>query len=118
MPAPVSENLHLINDHLREALASWAKPAGDPGAFQNDALPCLLTKLNSAAELLSGIVAADPADLELQKEISDYRANVEQLQKLLPLIHERLLAEKARLENARAHLHAAAAWAEASNKLL
>ena len=62
-------------------------------------------------------MASDPADLELQKEISDYRSHVEKLQELLPLIHNRLLSEKARLESVRAHLAAAAAWADARNKL-
>lgn len=118
MSAQVSQDLHSINDYLREALARWRNAPGDPSALQPDALTPLLAKLNSAAELLKGIVASDPADLELQKEISDYRSNVEKLQELLPLIHNRLLSEKARLESARAHLAAVAAWADARNKLL
>jgi hypothetical protein len=117
MSATVSEGLHSINEHLREVLARWMAEPSDPNAFQTEALAPLLARLTRASELLNGVVVRNPPDLQLEKEISDYRSNVEKLQELLPLIQSRLLAEKARLESARAHLQAATAWADSRKKL-
>jgi hypothetical protein len=118
MPTPVSEGLHAINDYLHTVLASWVEDPGAAGTLQFEALTLLLTRLNIASQLLGGIAPGSPSDSQLEEEILTYRSNVEKLQELLPLIHRRLLADKARLEKARAHLQAATAWSDARNKIL
>jgi hypothetical protein len=50
----------------------------------------------------------------LEKEALEYRRNLEKLKHFLPDVQARLLAEKSRLETARTHVAAAAAWAKAS----
>jgi len=117
MPPSTHEALHSINDHLRVVLKQWAKAPGEPGALLPEALNMLLARLSQAAELLKNRSAGN-RDAQVEKEVCDYRANVERLQELLPHIHNRLLAEKARLESVRAHLEAAAAWADARKKVL
>jgi len=56
--------------------------------------------------------------VELKHESLEYRSHLEQLKHLLPDLHLRLLAEKARLEAANKHLAAAAAWAQSSTKTM
>jgi hypothetical protein len=55
---------------------------------------------------------------QLQRELSAYRQNVEQLRGLLPGLHRRLLTERARLEAERARLQGAVHWAQASRQTL
>ena len=59
--------------------------------------------------------AQDPA---LDRELTNYRRNVERLRDVLPAIHSRLLGERARLEAQRARVHSAAEWARASRQTL
>jgi hypothetical protein len=54
---------------------------------------------------------------ELKNESLEYRSNLEQLQQLLPDFQVRLLAEKSRLEVAKSHVAAAAAWAGARTRI-
>jgi len=116
MSSPTHEGLHSINEHLQATLEQWSRVPGGSAALLPETLHELLAQLSRAAELLRSL----PADLDatLESEVSSYRCNVERLQEVLPLIHNRLLSEKARLESARAHLQAAAAWADASKKAL
>ena len=62
--------------------------------------------------------APSDAGAALEKESLEYRSNLEKLKQFLPDLHGRLLAEKARLENAQLHVGAAAAWVRASKKIL
>ena len=62
---------------------------------------------------------ADPIEKEaLEKEALEYRGHLEKLKHFLPDLHVRLLAERARLETARAHAASASAWARLSKKTL
>jgi hypothetical protein len=78
----------------------------------------LLAEIMHATEWLRDVARHTPIDTELAREVSDYRRSVEQLQQMLPAMHARLVKEKARLEAARTHLAAAAAWAQASTRSL
>jgi hypothetical protein len=94
--------------HLQNGILTPVTPAGSGK---------LLAELRRAACLLRSL----PADLRengLQKEVSEYHRNLRQFGLVLPLVHERLLLHKARLEKARTHLTSAAAWADASRKTL
>jgi hypothetical protein len=74
----------------------------------------MLGELLRAAECLRRLPANLQAGSELEKEISEYRGNLEKLKQFLPDLHGRLLAERARLQSVQEHVAAAAAWARAS----
>jgi len=93
---------------LREAAA--------PADVVAASLTELMDELLHASDLLRGAETGPDADLEQQ--INQYRGNIEQLQEMLPAIQGRLIAERARLENIRSHLAAAANWTQTSRKTL
>lgn len=112
-----TENLRIANANLRARLARLSPESNaslpGPADFSD-----LLEDLLQAGGYLRGIPAGSHPDMPLAQAISEYRNTVEQLARLLPGIHGRLLNEKARMEVARAHLSAAAAWAQASPSTL
>ena len=118
MPAPATQGLQVINARLRAVLADWQTTSGEPASLKTPVLADLLEDLRRAAEWLRAIPPNSPPDDELAREISEYRNHVQQLQQILPAIQARMLAEKARLESARSHLAAAAAWADGRKKIL
>ena len=78
----------------------------------------LLWELRGASDCCRALSAEASADAELANEISAWRKNVEELEKLLPWVQGRLLVEKARLQALQAHVTAAECWAEASRGIL
>lgn len=118
MQASTAESLRLINGKLRAVLSGWESEPAESGAVTPQVFTGLLAELQRAAKLLRGIPPNAAPDPQLEEEIVDYRRNVQRLEKTLPAIQERLLTEKARLESARAHLAAAAAWVDARKKTL
>jgi len=88
---------------------------------QTDAVPAILTELMDelvrASDLLRAPAEHGP-DAYLEQQINQYCDNIKQLQEMLPAIQGRLIAERARLENIRSHLAAAANWAQTSRKTL
>jgi len=60
-----------------------------------------------------GQIGLETADPELRAEVTDLRIGLEQVGKVLPSLHGRLLAEKERLETARARLATTADWIRA-----
>jgi hypothetical protein len=55
---------------------------------------------------------------EMNAAISDYRRNLEALQKMLPGFYNRLQIERARLQRDRVHLAVAAQWAGTNEETL
>lgn len=110
--------LSLANTKLRARLARWQSARNETSHLEAKYLSGLLAELLRTAGCLHSIPADSAPDPELEKAISEYRSTVEQLAQILPRIHGRLLTEKARLEIARAHVNATAAWAQASAKTL
>lgn len=81
----------------------------------------LLSELMRAGERL--LTLPTPAVLAqedplLERELGEYRRNVERLRTLLPSIHSTLLAERARLEQERARVESAAEWVRRSRQTL
>lgn len=113
MSSATAKNLRIANRNLRAGLARLLPPNPSAPLHPND-LTGLLTALLQARECLRSVAP----DAELEKAVSEYRSTVEQLADILPGIHGRLLTEKARLEIARAHVNATAAWAQASQDTL
>jgi hypothetical protein len=113
MPGSVSKSLRIANANLRTGLARLL-PEANASSLNPKDLSRLLTELLHAGNCFRSVSPDCAADLEWQEAISEYRSIVEQMAKLLPRVQGRLLTEKARLEIARAHLTATAAWAQAS----
>jgi len=116
MSSVTTQRLRAANQSLRAGLARLQGEQGRPSAIAPTEFADLLAEIRRAADCLQG--SGPTADPGWKKEKSEYRHNLEQLAKVLPSVGGRLLAEKARLEAARAHVAKAAAWAQARAKTL
>jgi hypothetical protein len=108
------ETLRQVNDNLRSALIR----------LHPERKLCSSIRPQDFSDLLSGILRAaecrahSESSVAFEEESLEYRSNLEKLKDFLPDLHERLLAEKSRLETAQTHVSAASAWARASQKTL
>jgi hypothetical protein len=122
MPSDALETLRQVNDSLRSALIQLRPEQKHCATIRPQDFSDLLTEILRAAECLrlqrphSG--GLGEAALAFDRELLEYRDNLEKLKHFLPELHGHLLAEKSRLEAARTHLGSAAAWAGASKKTL
>jgi hypothetical protein len=113
-----SECLRQVNRNLRtklERLRSWQ--TADTASLRD--FSGLRTEILHAAACLRrsdpGLELNDP---ELNREIAQYRTNLQQLAEILPVVHVRLRARRERLQAALDHLQAATCWADASKRSL
>ena len=116
----LAHDLHAINCRLRFWLDSLvpvsASAAGQPQTATPEQMNGLLSQLMQAGAYLRSMPL--DRDVALEEEITEYRNQVERLRALLPSIHETLLREKARLEEARSRLALAGHWARLSGQTL
>lgn len=116
----LADNLHEINGRLRSVLDSLScestHSSPSPRAATPQQMAGLLSELMRAGQWLRTL----PSDRgpALEQELNTYRTNVERLRAVLPSIHSTLLRERARLEQERARVHTAAAWATGSRQTL
>lgn len=113
-----SQNLRDTNRRLRYWLDHMAPSPSQMAVTPEDMAALLSELLRAGAELRAEPVADRANDPELDAELATYRGNVERLRELMPLIHRRLLAERARLEAQRERVRSAAEWARASRQTL
>jgi hypothetical protein len=128
MPPDALETLRQVNRNLRSALLRLRPERKHCSTIRSREFSDLRSQLRRAAECLRRLpVHSEPAAeieaagieaTEIERESLEYRTNLAQLKQFLPDVHVRLLAEKSRLETARTHLAAAAAWARASKEML
>jgi hypothetical protein len=122
MPPDALETLRQVNDHLRSALIrlrpeqSLEQKGGSILRSQGSA--GIRREILRAAECLRRSRPHPEAAAAFEKEWLEYRGNLEKLMHILPEAHGRLLAEKLRLQAARNHVAAAAAWARANKESL
>jgi len=111
-PADAIKLLHYVNGKLRSAIERFLPDRHSCLAIQSDDLSNLLADLVRAGECLREADAnfTIPAS-RLQLEVSEYRSNLEEVERLLPDFYRRLLTEKSRLVEAQQHLDRAADWA-------
>lgn len=119
-------NLHETNARLAGLLDSLLldrmpppNPAplnASPRAATAQQMATLLSELMRAGQWLRSLPCEKDAALE--RELSEYRQQVERLRVLLPSIHQTLLGERARLEQERARVVSAAEWAQRSRQTL
>ncbi len=114
--------LRQINETLRSALVRLRPERKHCSSLKPQDFSGLLSQLLQAAECQrrpEHFEAIMPeAAAALKKELLEYRNNLEKLKHFLPDLQVRLLAEKSRLESARTHLAAKAAWAKANQQTL
>ena len=112
------ETLRQVNHHLRSALLRLRPEQKQCSSIRPQDFSDILSQILRAAECLRHLPPHPEAGEALERESLEYRNNLEKLKHFLPDLHERLLAEKARLENAQLHVAGAAAWVRASKKTL
>jgi len=118
IPPDALETLRGVNENLRSALTRLRPERKSSSAVRRQDFSDLRCQLRRAAECLRRMpLNADAADA-WEKESITYRGNLEELKRFLPDVQARLLAEKSRLEAARIHVTAAAAWGRASRHTL
>ncbi len=118
MPPDPLETLRHVNEYLRSALLRLRPERKHCSAIRPQDFSDMLSQLLRAAECLRCRPPHSKAAAAFAKESIEYRGNLEKLQQFLPNLQVRLLAEKSRLETARTHVAAAAAWARAGKKTL
>jgi hypothetical protein len=112
------ETLRQVNDNLRSALLRLRPERKRCSTITPQDFSDILSQLLRAAECLRHPPTHSEAAAALERESLEYRTNLERLKHSLPDVQVRLLAEKSRLETAKAHVAAAAAWARSRNKAL
>ena len=108
--------LRAINKYLRSALVRLRPERQHCSAIKPQDLSDLSSKIRRATDCTRRISFDPLAPAELKDESLEYRRNLEQLKHLLPDLQVRLLAEKSRVELAKKHVAAAAAWVGASTR--
>jgi hypothetical protein len=113
---PLIAELRAANERLQTLLAQLQQDSAGAGVAGTDALVRLLSEVASTARL-SGFFRGELKDSAAgAQELSRYRRILQELRRLLPAIHTRLLSDRARLETERSHCCAASAWAEANRR--
>jgi hypothetical protein len=118
MPPDTLEALRQVNESVRSALIQLRPEQKHCATIRPQDFSDLLSEILRAAELLRHPSAHSGAGPAFDRELLEYRDNLERLKHFLPELHGHLLAEKSRLETARTHLGSAAAWAGASKETL
>ncbi|MGA3092978.1 MAG: hypothetical protein ABSD75_30660 [Terriglobales bacterium] len=118
MAADALETLHQVNDFLRSTLTRLRPERRHCSTIRPQDFSDILGQLLRAAECLRRPPVSSDDAAAFEQESLAYRGNLEKLKRFLPDLQVRLLAEKSRLENARAHAAAAAAWAQSHKKTL
>jgi len=113
------ENVCDANQRLHVWLESIVPRHAQSGVPTPEQMAALLSELlhvgaSLRAEPISGRGHNPALDAELEK----YRGYVERIRDILPVIHDELLAERARLEGQRGRVQSAAEWARASRQTL
>jgi hypothetical protein len=114
---PLACSIHESTRRLRHCMDSlFANSSNRPSPATPEQMQTLLAELLRAGECLRARPAE--SDPELDRELAEYRAQVDRLRSLLPAIHDTLLAERARLEHERTRLHSASEWVRRSRQTL
>jgi hypothetical protein len=112
-PAPLSalETLRQVNRDLGSALMRLRPERKHCSTIRPQDFSGILSQLLLAKESLRRPPEDPEASAAFAREAREYRRNLEKLKRFLPDLQLRLLAEKSRIETARAHVSAAATWA-------
>ena len=118
MSSATTESLRIANGSLRAGLARLQPEPNADWLLKPEDLTDLRAVVLRTASCWRSLAPDGVPDAELEKELCEYRNNIEKLAQVLPSAQGRLLAEKARLENAQSHVAATNAWAQANKNTL
>lgn len=118
LPEQLTENLHETNSRLGVLLDSLLPPSAPAGTEPRAATPHQMAALLAELMRVGQWLRAMPEwkDIRLERELAEYRGQVERLRTMLPSIQSALLKERARLEQGRNRLQSATEWAQASRQ--
>jgi hypothetical protein len=111
-----ADNLHEATSRLNFWLNELAANPTKSTPASPRQMAGVLSELMRAGDCLRGLPAE--RDLKLQEEVNDYRRTVERLRESMPAIQRALLRDRARLEQERGRVVAAAEWAQRSRQTL
>jgi hypothetical protein len=114
MPTPL-EVLHNTNGEIVAMLELVARQQSGPLQVTPRHISKLVEELKVSGKVAKSL--ASTREPEVASEIADYHHNLERLLNALPGLHERLLAERARLQHANEHVHAATGWAQSQKTI-
>ena len=114
MSSAATETLRIANVELRAGLARLQPEPNAPWLLKPEDLSDLLAVVSQAARCRGSLVSNGIPDAELAMDLREYRRNLERLAKVLLSVQGRLLAEKARLQNAQSHVAITDAWVRAN----
>lgn len=112
---PSVQELRLVNEQLSGFLDHLGGVSNQQQLLDSSHITDLLNTVLQAGEYLQA-ATTNVADPEWQRERDAYRANLERLRGLLPLLEIRLRMERARLESERSQLQAASEWITSSRQ--
>jgi hypothetical protein len=113
------QDLRETNVRLRSWLDGMDAERADQNSTSPANIPFLLSELlHAGTGLRSEPIPTRGIDPELDRELDEYRCNVERLRDLLPSIHHQLLTERTKLEAQRSRVQSALAWSRASLQTL
>jgi len=118
MSTTILQRMRLVNGNLRAALVRLQDAEKHRRLIAPTEFTDLLAELHQATDSLRTRPVTSSPDEDMDREVSQYKAHLVKLRELLPSAYGRFLIEKARLENARAHVARAAAWTQAREKTL
>ena len=118
VPPDALATLREVNRNLRDALLRLHPERKSCASIQPGDLTDLEAQIARAAECLRLQSPPVESAADVERERLAYRRNLEELERFLPSLHVRLVAEKTRLEAARNQVAAAGAWAQARKKTL
>ena len=113
MPSDALAALREVNNNLALAVLRLRPEHKEISTFRPHDFSDLRNQMLNAGKCLRLLPPLSKAEGEIQKELLEYRHNLEKLKQLLPDVQARLLAEKSRLVVARTHAASAAHWAQA-----
>lgn len=112
------DSLRAVNEKIRARLDRWQSPRLGATAIRARDLSSLRQEILRTTNFLRNIPATEARDPEVLEEVSQYRAKLERLARILPVVQLGLQAHKGRLEAALRHLNTVKAWADASRRSL
>ena len=117
MPPDPLETLRQVNENLRSALTGLRPERRHCSSIRPQDFFGILQQILRVAECLRN-PHSSRATAAFENELLDYRGNLEAFRRFLPDLQIRMLAERSRLESARSHVAAVAAWARVNKKTL
>jgi hypothetical protein len=118
MPQAVVEILQRANAGLAAAILRFQPERTSAMAITPEEVAALRKEIRCAANCLRELPRVAHKDPALEKHLSLFRGNLEQLKQVLPALQARLVAEQTRLSEAQTQFYAANAWVQANRKTL